>query len=94
MTVQTALDASRYACGLGLDRCDARAHGLLAPGGLKIVGGCNALRKPLLLAMCRVETYGDTSKQRCRYKYRAGLRCLLRKMGSFFGLTNKKDSTE
>ena len=27
MAVQTALDASRYACGLGSDRCDARGPG-------------------------------------------------------------------
>ena len=67
VAVQTALDACRYARGLGSDRCDARGQGPLPPSGLKIVGGCNPHREPLLLAMRRVETYGDTNKRQCRY---------------------------
>jgi hypothetical protein len=50
----------------GWARIDATpvAPGLLPPNGLKIVGGCNALREPLLLAMRRVETYGDSYRNR------------------------------
>ena len=43
------------------------AQRLLAPGGLRIVNGCNPLREPLLLTKRRVETYDDTNKRRCRY---------------------------
>jgi hypothetical protein len=67
VAVQTALDVSRYACGWARIDATPAAQGLLPPSGLKIVGGCNALREPLLLAMRRVETYGDTNKRRCRY---------------------------